>query len=376
MAKSEIPIRKLSVAEVGAVAPITYQTNRFFCLLGKGGTGKTSIASTVIAPAIGASRTIILNFSGSSPMEVLGYGIPDAKTRDLWFSCPETLPTRERVGDEKILLVLDEMTDWDLAVQSLFKSCFDPIDGEAKIGSHVLGKNVKIMVTGNRRQDGSSKSSVLSAPQVERQFTYILEPTLDEWVQWVVDQGYGDSAILTYLDMANGLEGVDHFNPMIGTWDGAPHPCPRTWDAAIQSVSLTPDQNLQSILLEGSVGIEAGSACMSFLNTIATMLPVYKRIRDGVEEMALDSDGVERTPQDQYGLVHCGLRNLLKESASDPEAAVVEDSAGNTEIDWFVDKFLLAGKNEIGEWGYSATKRNGVPINNHPKRERLQGFGD
>ena len=358
MNKADSPIRKISVSQVGDLANITYQTNRFFCLLGKGGTGKTSIASTVVAPAIGADHTQILNFSGSSPMEVLGYGIPDAKTKDLWFSCPENLPTRERVGNEKRLLVLDEFTDWDLAVQSLCRSIFDPVNGEAKIGTHVLGNNVKVMITGNRRQDGSNKSAVLSAPQTERQFTYILEPTLDEWVQWITDEGYGTSAILTYLDMANGLEGVDHFNPTIGTWDGSPHPCPRTWDAAIRSVSLTNDSDLQSLLLDGSVGLDAGSACMSFLNTVATMLPVYKRVRAGEANMD------DYSPTDQYGLIHCGLRNLIKETADAPEAHVV-----GREVDWFTDNFIAPAKAEIGSWGYDASRNNGVPLDLHPIKQ-------
>ena len=360
--KEKTMISEISVAQAAAIAAIVYQTNRFFCLLGKGGTGKTSIASSVIAPAIDAERTQVLNLSGSSPMEALGYGIPDASTRDLWFSCPENFPTKERVGNEKILLVLDEFPDWDVAVQSLFRSCFDPHGGSAKIGTHELGPNVKIMITGNRRKDGSSKSAVLSAPQVERQFTYVLEPTLDEWTQWVTDQGFGHSPILTFLDLANGLEGVDHFNPEIGRWDGAPHPCPRTWDAAIRAVDQTSDLALQSLLLEGSVGVEAGAAAMSFLNTVATMLPVYKRIRSGQEVIS------DYSPSDQYGLVHCALRNVLKETASDPEAEV----AGGA-VDWCADRFLLSAKAEIGCWGYAASVRNGLPLDKHSCHVTLKG---
>lgn len=357
-------ISRVSIKEAIELASIVYQGSRLFCLLGKGGTGKTSIGKR-IGEEIGATRTMVLNLSGSSPMEALGYGIPDSSSRDLWFSCPETYPTKERVGSEKILVILDEFPDWDPAVQSLCRSIFDPHGEEAKIGTHVFGKNVKFMVTGNQSKDGSSKSSPLSQPQVERQFTYVLEPSLEEWVQWMTDRGYGDSPVLTYLDLANGLEGVDHFNPPIDrkkAQESAPHPCPRTWEGVVEVLPLASTSRMQSLLLEGAVGIEAGTACMSFLNTVSTMLPVYKKIRAGHEVM------VDYSPSDQYGLIHCGLRNVLKESAKDPEAEVAGGS-----VDWFTDRFLLPAKAEIGQWGYSASVRNGLPLNYHSCHETLKG---
>ena len=173
--KTEIVTTKYS--ELGTFAKIVYATNAFLILLGSGGCGKTSSAKGVIAPALeklfGTAVDVWKsNFSNASPLEITGYGAlkKGEHGEDLMvFAEPKGIPTvgnLSRTGngdpDRVVLWVLDEFANWPSDCQSLVRSAIDP-DGEATIGQHRLGKNVKILITSNRRTDGSRSS--LPMPQ-------------------------------------------------------------------------------------------------------------------------------------------------------------------------------------------------------------------
>jgi hypothetical protein len=142
-------------------------------LFGQGGIGKTTLFKRNIAPALGidADDVDIINLSGSAPQDAIGYGVPPrdgSNSRDMWFAAPPQWPTVDRVGSTRKLLVLDEFPNWDPEIRSLCRSLFNPFGEAATIGTHVLGPNVVIGLTGNMRSHGSAGSGLLDAPIVER----------------------------------------------------------------------------------------------------------------------------------------------------------------------------------------------------------------
>ena len=346
-----------SISQLTALARIAFASNRFLAIYGKGGIGKTTIPKSIIAPALGFDETWIVNLSGSGPQEAIGYGIPDSSTRDLWFSSPEQWPTAARVGDKRVLLVLDEYPEWDQAIQSLCRSLFNP-HGSPMIGTHELGKNVRIVVTGNRRTDGT-RSAVPAAPFVERCLSVCVEPTLDEWLDWAAAEGLAASPVYTFLRFANG-EGVDHFNPDVpAPWDGSPHACPRAWEAACR-IDADEDPAMLSLALRGLVGEASGSAAYAFCQLVAAFLPKLAAIRAGTASLPTD-------PSEQHALIHAAVRVARKESAADPEVAVASGS-----LDWLV-RLLVSASGELRQWGYTCATRNGIPLDQHSQRSAMQG---
>jgi hypothetical protein len=347
-----------NISQLTALARIAFQSNRFLAIYGKGGVGKTTIPKTIIAPALGFDETWIINLSGSQPADAIGYGIPDSTTRDMWFSCPEQFPTAKRVGKKRILLVLDEYPEWDLGIQSLCRSLFNP-HGSPRIGTHELGENVKIIVTGNRRSDGT-RSAVPAAPFVERCLSVCVEPTLDEWLEWAAIEGLAGSPVYAFLRFRNG-EGVDHFNPDVPMpWDGSPHACPRAWEAACR-IDADEDPAMFSLALRGLVGEASGSAAYAFTQLVAAFLPKLAAIRAGTEPLPSD-------PSEQHALLHAAVRVARKEAGKDPEAAVASGA-----LDWLA-RLIGSASGEIRAWAYTSATRNGVPLDQHPMRSAMQGI--
>lgn len=353
-----------NTADLSAFAVMAKDTNRILALYGQGGVGKTTVAETIIAPALNIQpdHVYVVNHSGSAPSEVKGTGVPDMQTREMWFGKPMGFPLFERIGDVPALLVLDEYPEWDGAVQSLCRSLFQPTGSRPKIGTHELSANTTIVVTGNRRIDGS-RSSVPSAPFVERCLSIIWQPTLDQWLDWAAAKGLGASPVYTFLRF-NGLdqrgkEGDFFCPPVPQPWQGDAHPCPRQWAAACL---LDHESSVFPLALWALVGENASKAAYAFTQTVAKLLPTLAAIRSGQSAMPTD-------PSEQFALIHCAIRQAKRESNTDLEAAVVGGS-----LDWLVN-LMLSVRGEIREWAYrtAVSPACGIPLNMHHKRGLLQG---
>ena len=364
----KLPLCKIK--QLGRIAKAAYDAGRQFSIYGQGGTGKTTVLREVVAPAlnIAPENVWLVNLSGSAPQECLGYGIPDSATRDMWFSRPEIWPTPDRVPDgTRTMLILDEQSDYDPAVNSLLRGLFNPTGGRSKVGSHELTSDLFVCSTGNRRTDGSNRSGIPSAPQVERAISVELQPDLNGWLEWAsnVDE-IKNSPLLAFLSYSNGLEGIDHFCPPVEQpWEGSPHPCPRTWEAAANMErTLTADNadiSLISLAIRGAVGEQAGNAAFAFTETVHKDLPLLAKIRAGQANLPDDD------PSRQYGLLYTGIRQCSKESNADPEAAVASGA-----VDWLVD-MICSAAGDIRVWAFESAMRAGLPLDQHPRRESMQG---
>ena len=341
-----------------ALARLTFTTDRFLFISGSGGGGKTSIACGPIASALGREPWLV-NLSGQGPQEVLGYGIPQANG-DMKFAAPTIWPTIDRVGDKPVLLILDEFPDYDVAVRALLRGLF-PASGSRYVGPHKLGSNVAIIVTGNRRSDGT-KSAVEDAPFTERCVKVTLTPDVGDWLDWydsedrLIDSGSHVPAFLRYGTTSG--DGRDLFNPpVIMPYDGAPHPCPRTWEAvALAEPYRLTDRSTYDILVRGSIGDRAAAAYQAFLHHV-DMLPDIAAIRNGTFTMPSD-------PSHQFAVVSACLATITR-GIGDAGVAV---HAGS--FDWFVT-LLLSCRGDIREYGARSAVRRGIPLDEHKQSRDL-----
>jgi hypothetical protein len=356
-------VNKVTPALLVRMAKHVFDTGKFLFITGQGGIGKTSIAYNEIAAATGRRAYPVVNLCGYSGTEVVGYGNPQPDG-GMTFFAPSIWPTYDRVGDEPILLILDELPDYNPEVRALLRGLY-PATGSRYVGTHKLGSNVAIVVTGNSRHHGT-RSAVEDAPFTERCVKVSIQADLGDWITWYdshLDLVRTGSYVPAFLSFGTTTgDGRDLFAPpIVMPYDGAPHPTPRTWEtvARAESTRLT-DPAVYQAILRGSVGDVAATAYMGFLQHV-DQIPDIKRIK------ANGAEGVKKlSPQKQYALVTACLATALT-GVRDPKAAV---HAGT--YDWLVD-LLLNVRGDIREFGARSAERRGIPLDEHPQSNQLRG---
>ena len=347
---------------------------RFLILIGRPGGGKSSVPHAIAA--ITSRRVMMLNFSGSGPCEVSGYGVPHeapapengslfadlmkGKQYDMAFAAPDVLPLLRRVGDEPILLVLDEFTDWPPAIQSLFRGVFDTGSGKM-VGTHVLGTDVAVMITGNRKEDGSKLSSILPAPLVNRGTQYELDPNVTDWTNWFVKKyPESKSPVAAFLNYGQAqvnrkeLESDFFCPPVTQPWDGQPYPSPRGWEAvALMDGARTENRKSFARMVHGTVGDAAAVAFLAFA-AHADKVPNVAKLISG--EISLPTDGAE-----QYAWANAILIHALNQCPKD--RAPVEVKKGG--FDWLA-KLIKEMRGDIAAFVIGTAINSEIPMDTHP----------
>jgi len=346
-------------SELRDIAEIAAATDRFLFIVGSGGAGKTSIVTKVLAPQMGR-KVYYVNLNGQGPQEVIGYGKPDGD--DMSFYAPDIWPTAKRVGDEPVLLFLDECNDYDPAVRALLRSLY-PASGDRMVGPHKLGINVFVVCASNRRQDGT-RSAVEDAPFTERCVKVTLEPNVGDWLDWYDSQAKltaSGSHVPAFLRFGTTSgDGLDHFNPPITMpYDGVPHPCPRTWEAvALAHPFRATKPEAFRKFVRGSVGDRAASTYFAFLQHV-DKLPDIAAIKADPDSFKVPED-----PAVQFALVSACLVTATR---GVKDIAIAVHSGG---FDWLVS-LLLRCRGDIREFGARSAVRRGIPLDEHPQSRDL-----
>jgi hypothetical protein len=332
-------------------------------IVGDGGAGKTSISCQTIPQALGIPLwgDKALNFAGMAGTEVTGYGNPQADGT-MKFYAPDVWPTIDRVGDKPYIVVLDELPDYSPEVRALLRG-LTPSSGAITVGPHVLGPNVKFIVTGNLRSSGT-RAAIEDAPFTSRCAKFLLHPDIASWVDWFNVQPAAKlgSHVAAFLKFGSCGDGAgDHFSPAVPMpYDGAPHPTPRGWEAVAKAEPFRmSDRATYEKFVAGRVGKRAATAYFGFLHHV-----------DNLPDLAaLKSDPnyvVSADTQKQYALTSAALSTALS-GVKDPAAAV---HAGS--FDWIV-RLLLQVRGDIREFGLDAAIARGVPLDQHRDAAKLRG---
>jgi hypothetical protein len=347
-------MKTVSPNQLLQLANATFAAGRFLFITGQGGGGKTSIACNEISRATGRECWLV-NLCGQGPQEVIGYGVPQPNG-DMRFSAPTIWPTFDRVGHKPVLLVLDELPDYDPEVRALLRGLY-PASGTRYVGPHKLGHDVAIVVTGNRRCDGT-RSAVEDAPFTERSIKVQLEPTVSDWLDWYDNQPElikSGSHVPAFLRFGNTSgDGLDHFNPPVRMpYDGEPHPCPRTWEAvALLTPFRAQDPEVFKAAVVGSVGERAAAAFFGFLSHV-DRVPDIAQLKANPDSFTVPSD-----PAAQFALVSACLATATR-GVRDVPAAL---HGGG--FDWLCS-LLLRCRGDVRSYGARSAVRRGIPLDQH-----------
>lgn len=155
---------------------------RSILFIGPPGIGKTSLAEQLA----GKGRCEIIDLNAHLPEDLSDYPRPYDEEQAV-IRLPEMWMrnlSADVMGDTPGVLVLDDISQTGPSMQAaVFKVAL-----ERKAGGIQLGKNVRVILTANRRSDRAGAGTLLS-PLVGRCWTIPLIPDHDSWQDWAGETG-------------------------------------------------------------------------------------------------------------------------------------------------------------------------------------------
>lgn len=376
---------KITIAQLKLGFKLWTENLNFVTIAGPSGDGKTEIAATELPEVLGiedarlhteGGDVYLLNYTDKGPQEAAGYGKVNEDGIHMDFTAPRDLPTVHRVkntgnGDinRPILLILDEFSLYDSTVQGMIRP-LQARKGKPMFGTHELAPNIRILLTGNRIEDGSQNATDPDQAILTRGKFFIIDNNFTDWYKWAITKDWAvQNDILTYLSYVKSLgdtirteDGETRLKideifkptiPMSGTVN--PTACPRQWEnvcrefKAIQDMNITDSekQDLLRMSLNGAVGINVTEDIMSFIESIKDAIPKYEDVRNGLKSMA-DFGGI-----DAMAVLSIAAQRAIKEakeiSGSDKPEQIKKDTGHEVKrgsFDWFTDKFIGPATNK------------------------------
>lgn len=137
-----------------------------------------------------------------------------------------------------------------------------------RINGHVLSDQVVFVAATNRRTDRAGVQGILEP--VKSRFASIveLEPNLDDWVDWALENDQ-PMELISFLRFRSNL--LHAFNP---TQDLKNSPCPRTWANAGKLSRLGLDRDVELAAIQGAVGEGAAAEFIGFLQICRDLPPI------------------------------------------------------------------------------------------------------
>ncbi len=331
---------------------------------GRSGIGKTRIPVWYAKNRTEKREVWVFNGCDKSPVEIVGYGVPgedDGKNLVMRFSLPELIPALQRVGDKEIWWELDEFGNWAPENRATFHPVLAASDGEKRmLGSHVIGPNVKVLATSNRRVDGGAVGR-FSIPETARFTQCTLQPDPAGWVDWA-DRipAYADTHVPAFISTGVAVgEEISCRNHFCGDpKDFCPTnpnalPNPRNWEVVMGTIIGQMKGKYSKHAAEktviGRVGEEAALAALAFLSTLEKL--------PSVDEMKRNPSGygLPDKKSEQFLLASAALTSA-KLGIRDVHAAVHKGA-----FDWIIEGVQRLSP-EVAAYAFTSAVRRGIKV--------------
>ena len=161
------------------------------------------------------------------------------------WAVPDVFPIVERDGNRGILFI-DEFPTAPPATQNAFLQLLL----DKQIGNYELPPGWAIVAAGNRLTDSAAVYK-MPAPVKNRFAHFELEPTLDDWKVWAIQNGINEN-VIAFISYRNNL--LSSFDP-----DSYAFPTPRAWAMVSKMLNTQPHKDdlfgaVASLVGEGAAG--------------------------------------------------------------------------------------------------------------------------
>lgn len=238
-------IDQLSAFEL---AKFFIRSNQNLVLLGRKGTGKTSIATQAIESC--GYKVNYINLSVLERTDLFGYPQLFGDTETVEFKSPNFLPALEKGKKPDTVIIFDEV---DKASPELMAPLLEILQFK-KVNAKPLNI-VGCILTGNLQEEGAY-SNLISTAVLDRCAKFILKFDFDKWYDWAKENNTHD-LVLAFLKTNPELTSGKNDDTQYGS------PSPRGWllasDALIKAKNMKlTDAEIIGNIVSGYVGMETG----------------------------------------------------------------------------------------------------------------------
>jgi hypothetical protein len=246
---------------------LAIQNHKDVLIVGKPGIGKTDIVNQA---GIETDAIIIPDYPGlADPTDYKGLPMPDADGKSAHFRPFGNMLRLINAGEKRMVLFEDELGQAPESVQKALMS----VNLTKKVNGQKFGQNVSIIAATNRREDKAGVTGLLETVKSRFDIIVHLEPDLDDWVKWALDNGQPIEHI------AFNRYRSEHI--LMTTWKPTPDmvnsPSPRTIAKVGNWMLTKPPAELEYIIYAGCAGQAYAAEEMGFLK-IFRELPSIDRI--------------------------------------------------------------------------------------------------
>lgn len=315
-------------------------------IIGGPGIGKTSILEQAAAAA--NNELIVSHPATEDPTVPAGLPWAEAGAKNATF-LPFGNVARVLASKKPTTWLLDDLGQALPAVQTSYM----PWLLSRKLNGHVLPDHVTIVAATNRRTDRAGVAGVLE-PVKSRFATIVeLEPDVDEWTNWAIQQSFMPPELVAYIRFQ-----PDALYQFVPSADLVNCPVPRTWENAGRIASLNLPKAVEQQALKGSIGEAQAGAFLGFRDMFRQLPSIDGILLDPKSAIVPDSLGAlyavvtglaAKTNEQNFGRVATYLQRLADAGRGDFASLCIRDACRRTPAVQHTTDFVKLMTGELGQ---------------------------
>lgn len=240
------------------------RVNQAVMLTGIHGIGKSSIIASEMAKEGYTTITLFLG-QKADPGDIIGlphkHEITNPDGTKIWVTSFASMDWWPRDPNGKYVIFLDELN----RAKSEMMQCIMDLVLNRKMNGRDLPIHTRIIAAINPSNDGQYQVEDLDPALLDRFRVYELKPTVDEWLDWAIEEKLHE-AVIGFITKTQ----ENYLDPPTDQKDNQVGPSRRSWHSLSNDLTAYPDlfedHGFLQTYMTGCVGVPASAAFRKFLS--------------------------------------------------------------------------------------------------------------